>query len=56
MRAFKYKRLFETETFDMTPIIDVVFLLILPLNSIRSRCRMRSSLLRPPMLKSKNAP
>ncbi|MHC5179864.1 MAG: ExbD/TolR family protein, partial [Planctomycetota bacterium] len=29
MRAFKYKRLFETETFDMTPIIDVVFLLII---------------------------
>jgi biopolymer transport protein ExbD len=29
MRTFKYKRLFETETFDMTPIIDVVFLLII---------------------------
>ena len=29
MRTFKYKRLFEAETFDMTPIIDVVFLLII---------------------------
>lgn len=29
MRPFKYKRLFEAETFDMTPIIDVVFLLII---------------------------
>ena len=29
MQTFKYKRLFEAETFDMTPIIDVVFLLII---------------------------
>ncbi|MEN8128380.1 MAG: biopolymer transporter ExbD [Planctomycetota bacterium] len=29
MRPFKYKPLFEAETFDMTPIIDVVFLLII---------------------------
>jgi biopolymer transport protein ExbD len=29
MRVFKYNRLFEVETFDMTPIIDVVFLLII---------------------------
>jgi biopolymer transport protein ExbD len=29
MRIFKPKRLFEAETFDMTPIIDVVFLLII---------------------------
>lgn len=29
MREIKYKRLFETESFDMTPIIDVVFLLII---------------------------
>jgi len=29
MRTFRYKRLFEAETFDMTPIIDVVFLLII---------------------------
>lgn len=29
MRIFKYKPLFEAETFDMTPIIDVVFLLII---------------------------
>jgi len=29
MRTLKYKRLFEAETFDMTPIIDVVFLLII---------------------------
>ena len=29
MAGFKYKRLFEAETFDMTPIIDVVFLLII---------------------------
>jgi len=29
MRPFKYKGLFEAETFDMTPIIDVVFLLII---------------------------
>ena len=29
MRTFRYRRLFETETFDMTPIIDVVFLLII---------------------------
>lgn len=29
MRTFKYKPLFEAETFDMTPIIDVVFLLII---------------------------
>lgn len=29
MRTLKYKPLFEAETFDMTPIIDVVFLLII---------------------------
>lgn len=29
MQTFRYKRLFEAETFDMTPIIDVVFLLII---------------------------
>ena len=29
MRPFRYTRLFEAETFDMTPIIDVVFLLII---------------------------
>ena len=29
MRTFRYKGLFEAETFDMTPIIDVVFLLII---------------------------
>ena len=29
MQTFRYKRLFEVETFDMTPIIDVVFLLII---------------------------
>lgn len=29
MFSFKYKPLFEAETFDMTPIIDVVFLLII---------------------------
>ena len=29
MRTFRYKPLFEVETFDMTPIIDVVFLLII---------------------------
>lgn len=29
MRTLKYKPLFEVETFDMTPIIDVVFLLII---------------------------
>ena len=29
MRPFQYKRLFDAETFDMTPIIDVVFLLII---------------------------
>jgi len=29
MGGFKYKRLFEADTFDMTPIIDVVFLLII---------------------------
>ncbi|RKY13451.1 MAG: hypothetical protein DRP52_02725 [Planctomycetota bacterium] len=29
MRPLKYKPLFEAETFDMTPIIDVVFLLII---------------------------
>lgn len=29
MRLLKYKPLFEAETFDMTPIIDVVFLLII---------------------------
>ncbi|MDH4202485.1 MAG: biopolymer transporter ExbD [Phycisphaerae bacterium] len=29
MRTFRYTRLFEAETFDMTPIIDVVFLLII---------------------------
>lgn len=29
MRPFRYKRLFSAETFDMTPIIDVVFLLII---------------------------
>jgi biopolymer transport protein ExbD len=29
MRTFRYKPLFEAETFDMTPIIDVVFLLII---------------------------
>lgn len=29
MRTFKPRRLFELETFDMTPVIDVVFLLII---------------------------
>jgi len=29
LRTFRYKGLFEAETFDMTPIIDVVFLLII---------------------------
>ena len=29
MRTLRYKPLFEAETFDMTPIIDVVFLLII---------------------------
>ena len=29
MGPFRYKPLFEAETFDMTPIIDVVFLLII---------------------------
>ena len=29
MQTLKYKPLFEAETFDMTPIIDVVFLLII---------------------------
>ena len=29
MAVFKYNRLFEAESFDMTPIIDVVFLLII---------------------------
>ena len=29
MAVFKYNRLFEADSFDMTPIIDVVFLLII---------------------------